>query len=74
MTPRALTADQIRTAAQIAAQEGVTIEIRSGELHLPSPPTAKPESLTPKPRAGYHHIAQDHFSPRMMLTGWLCGR
>jgi len=31
MTPRALTADQIRTAAQIAAQEGVTIEIRSGE-------------------------------------------
>jgi len=30
MTPRPLTADQIRTAAQIAAQEGVTITIEAG--------------------------------------------
>ena len=31
MTARALTPEQIRTAAQIAAKEGVTIEIKSGE-------------------------------------------
>ena len=31
MTARALTLEQIRAAAKIAAQEGVTIEIRSGE-------------------------------------------
>lgn len=31
MTARALTPEQIRAAAKIAAQEGVTIEIKAGE-------------------------------------------
>jgi hypothetical protein len=44
MSARGLTPDQIRTAARIAAQEGVTIEIRSGARLYTIRPTTQDDT------------------------------
>ena len=42
---RALTSDQIRTAARIAAEEGVTITIEAGNRVYRIGPAAQPDPL-----------------------------